>query len=125
MENGDIIKSKSNPFIYHYAVLYIDNGEKYLMHNSVEQSVILQKWEQFFKARELIYICKSNISGIDSALLLEKFNKLKVKRFDLLFYNCEHFVSELTGTKLEYSQLGKFLVLLILPLVSLWCLIKK
>lgn len=114
LKNGDIILSKSNPLVWHYAVFYSDSSDnKYLTHNDPHKNIIIEKWNVFFHNRKLIGVLNSKISGIDSDLLITKVNELKEKKFNLFFYNCEDYIFDLTGTKPKVNQLQHYILILL------------
>jgi len=104
--NGDVLKTQSKLFVYHYAIYFNENGIDKVVHNSSSKSVIIQTWDDFFEDRKLIDIFETNISGCSVDFIYEKYNELKDKKFDLTGFNCEDFVIQFTDTKLKVKQLN-------------------
>jgi len=108
--NGDVVKAKANILLNHYAIFFKDiDGEAKLIHNTPLKSVVIDKWDDFFKEREFISIQKSLISGIELNKLMDKYNLLKVKKYNLFNYDCEDFISEITGNEIKIKQITKFI----------------
>lgn len=108
-KNGDVLKTTTKLFVYHYAVYFNENGVDKVVHNSRSKSVNIQTWDEFFIDRELIDVFETNISGCSVDYIYQKYNELKDKKFDLTDFNCEDFVIQFTDTKLKVRQL------------NLWC----
>lgn len=109
LENGDIVKAKVNSFINHFAIYYIDTvGESWLIHNTPFHGVKIDKIDDFFEDRVFISVFKSEISGISSQSMMEKYERLKEKNYNLLVYDCEDFVEEFTGTRIKFQQRKKY-----------------
>jgi hypothetical protein len=110
--NGDIVRVKSNRLVEHYAVFFIDEkGEKKFVHNTPTRGVCIDNHETFWIDREFISLHYSLISGISLADLLIRIKSIGEKKYNLFSYDCEDFVSELTGNRLKRKQILKYLTL--------------
>lgn len=117
IKNGDVLKTQSKPFIFHYGVYFIENGTSKIVHNSNTQGIIIQEWSDFFKDRKLIDIYTTNISGCDIDYIYKQYEFLKQKQFNITDYNCENFVSEFTFTQMKLPQWDKYKNLIIIGLL--------
>ena len=110
MENGDVLKTQRKPFIYHYGVYFLDNGIEKIIHSTDSKDVVIETLNYFLEERKLIQVYKTNISGCTTDFIFERYNKLKDKKYSLLAYDCEDFVSEFTFTKMVLKQKTKYII---------------
>ena len=112
LSNGDIFRVKSNRLVDHYAVFFRDeNDEPRFAHNIPSRDICVDCKDVFFIDRKFISVNKSLISGIDLDSFMKRLSVLRGKKYRLFTYDCEDFVSELTGNMLKRKQNLKYLAL--------------
>lgn len=112
LTNGTIIISvvTSFPILKHYGVIYIENNELFILHNSPTLinefggNILKEKLNDFLIDRKIIGIEKHNIHF---NILKENYETLKLKKFNLLEFNCETFVNIITNSKTSKNVLFK------------------
>jgi hypothetical protein len=125
MTTGDVITSKVKylPFIYHYGIYLNDNNQGYVMHHSWKGSII-EPLNQFLIPRELVSVYPSSLNELSNTELITQYNKCK-GRFDLVSYNCEHFVSRMQGLYPVSHQVTFWVVLIVFFVLMLVLLYKS
>jgi hypothetical protein len=95
---GDILVSVLDemPYFYHASVVLVDDDKTYVCDNSPLHvnvsggSICTKPLDKWIQNREVITIQPSSITQpqIETALI-----KLKKQKYNLLHFNCEHFIS--------------------------------
>ena len=97
---GDIIKARMDryPFIFHYGIVVVINGKVNIIHNTPDEkneyggNIVCYTPEKFFSTRQLISIQHTKIS---KERILKVVEQNKSRPFNLLTFNCEHFIYEI------------------------------
>ena len=103
---GLILKSRVEeiPLLFHFGVVIIENGEVMVMHNTVDQDVIIESFEEYSEDRIVEETFESDLMSYSKEQLYEAFNRCKGE-FDTLNYNCEHFIDCMLGHPHKSEQL--------------------
>ncbi len=99
-QTGDIIKASMDkyPFIYHYGIVIVTNGKVRIINNTPDEkneyggNIVSYSPEKFFTTRKLIHIYHTNIT---KERILKVVEQNKSRPFNLLTFNCEHFIYEI------------------------------
>tara|TARA_R100000005_G_C4930339_1_gene159628 strand:+ start:299 stop:688 length:390 start_codon:yes stop_codon:yes gene_type:complete len=107
LQSGQILKSKAYglgniTFVYHFAVVIVENGRVYVMHNTREQGVITESYTDYSEDREVVEIIDSDLINFNNEYLKAKFQECKGD-FDWNDYNCEHFIDCMLGER-QFSE---------------------
>lgn len=116
---GDIITAKVNskPLLWHQAIAVQINDGIYFLHNSPNRknefggNLLIDTPEDFYKTRTFTSAKHTDLTAND---ILQEYERLKHKKFNLLLYNCEHFVSIVTVNKRKSWQLRFWTILILL-----------
>lgn len=105
---GLILKSRVEeiPLLFHFAVVFIDNGELKVMHNTVDQDVIIESFGEYSKDRVVEEVWESDLINYSKDELYKSFNRCK-KPFDTINYNCEHLIDCMLGHTQRSEQLHR------------------
>lgn len=98
MNTGEVIKAKvigGLPFRFHYGIILMENDSVFVLHNPYMMQPVKTSWDDFFKTRILTQNF-GQLGSSDPAILLEKFNAVKDKKYNLLIFNCEDFINYMT-----------------------------
>ena len=109
-KTGDILKGSINkyPFIYHYGVLLVKDGQVTVIHNSPNEknehggNVLRNDLQKWLKTRKIAHVQRANIS---EGLILKTADKYKSRPFNLFSFNCEHFIFEIRDGRPHSPQL--------------------
>lgn len=122
MKTGQIIQA--NPgilsFLYHYGIILEKQGVIYVMHNSPFKGPAMEPFDQWIKLRKNYTVYDSDLMKESCACLQAKFNALVHKSYNLLTYNCEHFLDEMLEQEQRSEQMERGLKLV----VGFWLLRK-
>jgi len=107
---GDIIKASINkiPFVYHYGIVLETDGIIQIVHNSPNEknkyggNILLSSPKEFFQTRKLIQVERT---GIDKETIKSKVERFKTHSFNLISFNCEHFIFSIRDNSLHSPQL--------------------
>ena len=113
-KSGEIIKTIGHQFlgvtyIYHYGIILVEGDEVYVLHNGRERGAVKEPIEKFLKNREIDSILPSNLEKLSNKDILLRFEHCK-SNWDVLNFNCEHFVDCMTNRNKNSQQLLKFIV---------------
>jgi len=126
MENGDVFKAQRKPLIYHYGVYFKDSdGIEKIIHSTDSKNIVIETLDYFLSDRKVISIFKTNISGCSLEYIYEQYELLKNKKYDLLSYDCEDFVSEFTKTKIIFKQKKKYVLSGVILLILSYSILNK
>ena len=113
-KSGEIIKTIAHqifgrPYMFHYGVILVEDDEVYVLHNGRERGVVKETLDKFLKNREVYEIESSNLERFSNKEILLRFEHCK-SNWDVLNFNCEHFVDCMTNRNRNSEQLLKFIV---------------
>lgn len=121
--NGDVIELKpySYPLISHFGVLVFFDNEWWVLHTTEDTGVSKQQLSETLKSGKFVAVKPSNISGIDSWSLMQRFSLYEGMKYDLEELNCESFVNLMTKEKIISWQyiFGASLVFTLIVVVIL------
>jgi hypothetical protein len=107
--SGAIITARIHKsLLLHKAIVFRDNGQLLLLHNTAKAqnewggNVIFDTPERFFASRTLLH-CKP--TKLTDAEIKAKYEQLKYRKFNVLTFNCEHFISLVTAQKKRSPQI--------------------
>jgi len=95
--------------MFHYGVILVEDDEVYVLHNARERGAVKETLDKFLKDREIYEILPSNLEQLSNKDILLRFEHCK-SRWDVLNFNCEHFVDCMTNRNRNSEQLLKFIV---------------
>lgn len=98
MNTGEVIKAKvlgGLPFRFHYGIILVENGSVFILHNPYMMQPVKTAWDEFFMTRVLTQNF-GKLGSSDPAIILDKFNQVKDKKYNLLTFNCEDFINYMT-----------------------------
>ncbi len=113
LKTGDLVKVKSEKtaFIYHYGIVIRENNDFYIYHNDPDRknkvggNIIKDNFLEWVKGREIVEVTSMNI---DNTNIEEIVDQLKHYKYDLIYFNCEHFVNLVRKTKNQSPQIMKW-----------------
>ena len=99
-KTGDVLKAKSEflPFIYHYVIVKRTDDEFVIFHNDPHKTnlnggnIIREDFVEWISGKEIVEVIETSINEITISNIVKE---LKESKFDVLKFNCEHFVSKL------------------------------
>ncbi len=118
-KTGDIITArvKNHRWLFHKAIVVrINDRTVLLLHNSPNSkneyggNLLIDTPEDFYKSREFVYLEHTNLTVSE---IFRYYHEMKRKAFNLLFYNCEHFVSMIAYNVKKSEQLRYWFTVLI------------
>lgn len=113
-KSGDIIKTKGQQvlgftYIYHYGVVLVENDDVYVLHNGREKGAVKETIDVFLENREIHSIKSSNLNKLSNRDIILRFEHCK-SSWDVLNFNCEHFVDCMTNSNRNSEQLLKYII---------------
>jgi hypothetical protein len=107
---GTVLKASINrlPFVYHYGIVINEGYGIYIAHNTPNEqneyggNVLIDELDTWTESRRIIEAKKTRINAQKIAAHIEKH---KDKKFNLIFWNCEHFIFGLTKNRRTSPQL--------------------
>lgn len=136
MNTGEVIKAKvlgGLPFRFHYGIVLIENNETFVLHNPYMMHPLKTPYNEFFQSR-VLQTNFGQLGSSDPSVLMEKFNHVKDKKYNLLTFNCEDFINYMTDrTCIELEKcffMGKLIfwgtvLSVISSLLFIWWYIKN
>ncbi len=94
-------KAKNLPFVTHKGIIFVLGNELYIMHNTIENNVDMIEYDRFLEKRELVSIKDTKLTELSDTDVLNRYNKLQDRKFNLVTYNCEHFIAEMKHEPIE------------------------
>ena len=116
---GQVIRASLTdlPLIYHYGIISInEEGNTMVMHNTYEDSVLIESIDDFLVGRDIVEVKDSNLSDLSYEELSERFSNC-YGEFDTINYNCEHFIDCMRGKELHSEQLYRITAITTISLV--------
>ena len=128
--NGDYIisKIKSNPLLTHAGLVVIEKGEVFVYHNtpveinSLGGNVVKQNIKEYEETREIFSIKRTSLT---KEHIEQSANDLAHKKFDLLMFNCEHFVYFIKNGEYISPQIAKWTLIGVGAIMLLYFLQKN
>ena len=123
LRTGDIVTAslKRLSCLYHKAIVVkCDDGSLLFFHNSPNakndygSNLLIETPEEFFKTRVFHSVKHTNLTADE---IFDAYDRLKRKTFNLLFYNCEHFVTTVAEKRKKSKQIRFWTVVLVLFVV--------
>lgn len=107
LKTGDLIKVKSDfmPMIFHYGIVCREREEFCIYHNDPDKknrsggNIVKEDLKDWISGKEIVEVTSS---GLDITNIENMVSELKSRKYDLIYFNCEHFVNQIKGKK--YSQ---------------------
>lgn len=117
LKTGDIVKVKSEklPIIYHYGIVIKDDVEFSILHNDPDKinksggNIIKETLKDWIKNKEIVEVSSTNANKDEIYAIAENLKKLK---YDLIHFNCEHFVNFVNKQKNVSPQVLNWLLVL-------------
>lgn len=119
MRSGDLIATKVNsfPLLQHYGIITITGAGVFVMHNTPQRGTVTDPLETFLQTRTITSIKRTWLNQLTETELQTRFNACKGD-FNLLNYNCEHFIDCMLGDEPNSAQLN-YVVITVLILFGL------
>jgi len=100
LATGDVVKVKSEflPIISHYGIISRETDDFMVYHNDPDKfnflggNIVSEKFEDWIKGKEIITVYNT---GISKEEILKWVNENKYKKYDVLKFNCEHFITNI------------------------------
>lgn len=129
MTSGDVIKTQGSavfPLVLHHGVVLQDGSNTFVMHNTPDKGgAVIEPLPSFLETRRIVSITPSHLNNLSNTELINRF-KTSAGRFDLISYNCEHFVERMLGRKIQSTQLVFWaVVILVITFALLWMVVRK
>lgn len=129
-KNGQLIKASVNkyPFIKHYGLIYLTNeiSKVYVMHNTPNRGPVIDTLNDFKRNRTIISRTDTVLTDkVSSDFILNKFSKVEQKKFNLLTFNCEHFIDYMLDNKMRSEQLTSWFFLITILGIITYLIVKK
>jgi len=113
-ETGDLIKArvKKWPFIFTYGFVVLDNGRPTVWHNTPNEkneaggNIVVHDLDTWTRSRTIVSVKKTNVS---ESRIREVSNDKINKPFNLLTWNCEHYVFLIRDKAHRSPQLSAFI----------------
>jgi hypothetical protein len=106
-QSGQLIRSEvdSFPMLKHFGVIYVeDNGQVKVMHNTpTTGGTEITSMEDFTSDRTVVDITNSPLMYLSNNELKERYLNCS-GNFDVVRYNCEHFIDCMHGRKYGSEQ---------------------
>lgn len=127
---GDIITAKvlTRPLLWHKAIALCLPDGIFFLHNTPNGqndyggNLLIDTPDDFFRTRRLTSVEHTDIT---EDYLLEQYEELKPLKFNLLLYNCEHFVTLVQNKKKKSIQLRVWAAVLITIILFLFLISKR
>ena len=105
--SGQLIKAKVNslPFVDHYGITLIQNGKIYILHNTPFKSSVMDPIENWIQDRQITRVENTELCNKSNEYIIQQFNTLCKKPYDLLSYNCEHFIDCMLSRQRKSEQM--------------------
>ncbi len=108
-KTGDIIKGSINkyPFIYHYGIVLIKDDQVMILHNTPNAknklggNVQFDELPDWLKTRKIANVQRT---GISEERIIKYAEKYKARPFNLISFNCEHFIFEIRDGRAHSPQ---------------------
>ena len=117
----------SKPYIKHYGIIvYDENNEVKVLHNTPDFGKPTETtYADFMKSRSNPKFFSNILNTKTNEEIYNRFNNLKDRKFNLLTFNCEHFIDLMTGNKLFSEQKFQFIIIVIVLIILISILIYK
>jgi len=116
---GLILKSRVEeiPLLFHFGVVIVENGQVKVMHNTIDEGVIVESFEDYSEDRIVDETFESDLTTYTEEELYRAFNRCKGD-FDAINYNCEHFIDCMLGHNHKSEQMNTTLLILALAILG-------
>lgn len=111
--SGQVLKASVNnrPFIYHYGIVVVDaNNKAKVLHNTPENSSITEELDDWILTRKIVSVNDTNLVNLCNEVIINRFNTVCKGQYNLINYNCEHFIDCMLSKKHQSEQLRKWVV---------------
>ena len=105
---GQILKSRVQeiPVLFHFAIVVVeDNGHIYVLHNTVDNDVMVESLAEYREDRVVEEVIDSDLMNLSYDEIKSRFLECRGD-FDVLNYNCEHFIDCMLGDERKSEQLN-------------------
>lgn len=118
-EVGDIIFIRSDIMqsLQHVGIVFVMDGKYYISHNTPYEinvfggSVSYKPLDQWLQGREVLAIVNTNIS---SEQIIKATYEMRFRKYDLLKFNCEHYISIIENGKGISSQVNRWILVVVI-----------
>ncbi|NPD48015.1 hypothetical protein [Lentimicrobium sp. S6] len=100
-------KAKNLPFVAHKGILVPFMGSFYVLHNTINKNVHSEEYSEFVKNREVLKVEDTDLCVLSAEEILDHFDILKSKKYNLISYNSEHFVEEMKHAPVESETVNQ------------------
>jgi hypothetical protein len=100
LNNGDVLRvrvAKAPNLLHHYGIVICYAGRALVAHCPAGSTPVLESFADFMQGREWeVNFGRQTDAG--PVQLIERFNQLAQREYDLAAFNCEDFVNRMSGT---------------------------
>lgn len=99
-QTGDILKRQmvAVPFLHHYGIYVELNGQPFVLHIQSDRGTVIDTLDEFLKGYPLRKVLPSEMSGLPSSEILQRYGAATEEEFHIMFNNCERFAHRYTNT---------------------------
>jgi hypothetical protein len=110
---GQLIKAKVNslPFVDHYGITLIQNGKTYILHNTPFRGSVIDPIEVWLQDRQVIGVQNTQLCNKSNQYILNLFKTICKRPYNLLSYNCEHFIDCMLSRQVKSEQIISWLTI--------------
>jgi hypothetical protein len=123
-KSGDVIIIRSDVMssLQHSGIVFELEGKYFVSHNTPYEvnnfggSVCSKSLEGWLEGREVLEIVSTGISSVE---IMNASYQMRFKKYDLLLFNCEHYVSIIESGQAVSVQVNRWLWIVIILMVSI------
>ena len=105
--SGYLIKTDAGnlPLVNHFAITLFLNNKLYVLENTPFYGSRIITFDKFMKGRTIEFVKPTKLINKSNKYIFDKFNNLCQKPYDLINYNCEHFIDCMMSDSQKSEQL--------------------
>lgn len=119
-DNRLILPGLEVPFVLHYGIVVIQDGEKKMGQTTFQQYPQIDSIEKTLNGRRINRIIRT---GLPSDQLISNHKEVENKKYHWWNFNCEHYVKQMTGINPGIDQritLGIAIIILLLIILIIF-----
>jgi len=109
-KTGQLVKARLKllPFIFHYGIVIVYGDSVCIMHNTTNRDSVIDSFDYWASLYTIESVYNTELMNISVDEILDRFETVCTKRYQLLDYNCEHFIGCMLNQKGESKQVQGF-----------------